>query len=81
LHTLSNGETKEVTTLYIGLSQAFYLTTNDAGCGEPSANGWVWKSKPELANTVRKAVNAVQDNSANARPVELPLTLKNDLQR
>jgi len=64
----------EVTTLYLGLGQAYYASANGdaAGFGSATAEGWAWTPANEAAAVILDAI-AVQKNEAPARFVQLPL--------
>ena len=49
LRTFPDGTRAEVTTVYLGLAQAYYTNSEGtlAGVGHPGPDGWVWK--PENA--------------------------------
>lgn len=68
------GESVEVDTIYLGLSQAFYVsrTGKSAGTGIPTDEGWVWTENPSLAASIRNAI-AVQQREAPPIFVELPV--------
>jgi uncharacterized phage infection (PIP) family protein YhgE len=71
---LPDGTSVEVTTLYIGLGQAYYASTNGkaAGVGVPSAQGWAWTPANESAAQIQKAI-AVFKNEQVAAFVPLPV--------
>ena len=79
LRELKNGSTVEVRTLYLGLGSAYYTTRtgDDAGTGLPSANGWIWKSRPELSEKIREAITVADNPSQEARFINLPVQLSN----
>ncbi|MBK1790150.1 DUF3450 family protein [Persicirhabdus sediminis] len=62
--------------LYLGLAQAYYVSGNgsNAGTGKPSADGWQWTAKPELAGSIRQAI-AIYEREAQPQLTELPLTI------
>ena len=79
IHTYSeireaDGEKLEVEVLYMGLSQAWYVdrTGKRAGIGRPTAEGWVWESKPKIASQIRKAIN-VQSKRETPAFAKLPI--------
>ncbi len=75
--TLPEGETREVRTLYLGLGQAFYLSSDGtrAGVGRPGEDGWEWSSRPDLAREIHRAFS-VYDNEIAPDFVRLPVTLE-----
>jgi len=71
---LPGGKSAEVTALYVGLGQAYYVTANGdaAGVGRPGPDGWVWTPANEHAASIAKAI-AVFKNEAPAEFVRLPV--------
>jgi len=71
---LQGGTRREVDVVYIGLARGFAVSGDDrwAAVGTPSGSGWKWSARPELATTVRKAVD-VAGNTVPAALVDLPL--------
>jgi hypothetical protein len=71
------GAEVQVKTLYLGLGQAWFVDKagDYAGIGVPTAEGWQWQPRPELAPRISKAI-AVYENTAPAAFVDLPVTLK-----
>jgi len=65
----------EVTTLYLGLGQAYYLSAGDAGYGYPGAQGWTWTSQPGLKASIARAIATIEGRAAEPAFVELPVTL------
>jgi hypothetical protein len=65
----------EVTTLYLGLGQAYYLSASDAGYGYPGAQGWTWTSQPGLKASIARAIATAEGRAAKPAFVELPVTL------
>lgn len=63
-----DGRRMEVEVLYLGMHQAWYVdrTGKSAGVGLPTAEGWIWQSKPEIASRVRTAIDIHQKNIAPA---------------
>ncbi|MCF7974943.1 MAG: DUF3450 domain-containing protein [Phycisphaerae bacterium] len=77
VRTLTNGQTAEVTALYIGLGQAYYTGSNGsiAGVGRPSENGWQWEPANEVADQVTDAVSILK-NEKVAGFVPLPVQIQ-----
>ncbi len=52
------GRSREMDVMYLGLAQAFAVSTDDqlAGIGRPMGSGWEWTWRPEIAAQVRQAV-------------------------
>jgi len=55
----ADGTEYSVDTLYLGLSQAFFVSQNGqrAGVGYPAEGVWQWADKPELAPRIRQALD------------------------
>jgi DNA repair exonuclease SbcCD ATPase subunit len=72
-----DGKQTQVETLYMGLSQAYYVdrTGSRAGVGVPSAKGWEWTPRNELAHAVTHVL-LVYRSEHPAEFIELPVTLK-----
>ncbi len=76
VRTLANGKPSEVRVLYVGLGQAYYLSTaGEAGIGRPSTNGWVWEASDGIAREVLKAIE-IQEGKRPPAFVSLPVVLK-----
>jgi hypothetical protein len=73
----SDGSMREVTTLYVGLAQAFFVSADDAGIGYPSDTGWVWESRNDLSDRIHKAVAMLKGNSYEIDYLLLPLSIRN----
>ena len=69
-------EGREVEVLYLGLAQAFYMDRKDqAGIGQPGADGWVWKAKPEIRPDLTAALESL-DKKRPPTMVTLPLEIR-----
>ncbi len=77
VRTLSDGSAVEVTALYIGIGQGYYVGANNtvAGVGTAAADGWVWKPDNAAAPAIAEAV-AILKNEKVAAFVHLPLDLQ-----
>ncbi|MDW7979102.1 MAG: DUF3450 family protein [Verrucomicrobiales bacterium] len=73
----TTGAEVQVETIYVGLAQAYFVDKSGryAGVGAPSANGWQWFERPELAERIRKAI-AVYKNAVPATFVALPVQIR-----
>ncbi len=73
---LPDGRLAEVTTMYFGLAQAFYVDGQGqyAGVGTPARGGWEWESRDEIAPAVRNAARFYRDRG-EAAYVQLPLKI------
>lgn len=74
---LSGGATAEVTALYIGIGQGYYVNGNGdvAGIGRSSKDGWVWTPANESAAEIAQSI-AILKNEAVASFVQLPVEIK-----
>ena len=67
---------REVEVLYLGLARAFYADRKDnAGIGQPSSDGWIWKSRPDIHDDLTTAF-ATLDKKLPPTMVSLPLEIK-----
>ncbi|MBL8858812.1 MAG: DUF3450 family protein [Planctomycetes bacterium] len=61
VRNLTSGKPSEVRTLYVGLTQAYYVSPGgEAGIGRPGADGWTWESAPSIAGEVMTAMDILQ---------------------
>jgi FtsZ-binding cell division protein ZapB len=74
---LSDGNNAEVTVLYVGLGQAYYVGADGtvAGVGYPSEDGWSWESANDAASRINDAV-AIMKNEKVAGFIPLPVDVK-----
>jgi hypothetical protein len=77
VRTLADGSVAEVTAVYVGLGQAYYVGANGtvAGVGYADADGWRWQPANEMAAQIGEAV-AILKNEKVAGFVLLPVTIK-----
>lgn len=77
VRTLPDGTAAEVTALYVGIGQAFYVGANGkvAGIGRPSSNGWVWTPADDAAPQIAETI-AILQNEQVASFVKLPFEIK-----
>ena len=67
---------REVDVLYLGLARAFYADKKEgAGIGEPGADGWNWKAKPEIRAELIAAFGML-DKKRPPAMVRLPLEIQ-----
>jgi hypothetical protein len=67
---------REAEVLYLGLARAFYADRKGkAGIGQPGADGWTWKSHPEIHSELTIAF-ATLDKKRPPTMVKLPLEIK-----
>jgi len=71
---LPDGSSAEVTVLYAGLGQAWYVGSDGetAGVGRAGPSGWTWLPAPDAAASIARAV-AILKNEEIAAFVQLPL--------
>ena len=74
---LANGTKAEVSVLYVGISQGYYVTNNGdaAGTGTAGAQGFEWTEANAAAPHVKAAI-AVLKNEQVARFVPLPIRIQ-----
>lgn len=75
--TLADGNTAEVTAIYFGLGQAYYIGANGkvAGVGRPAEDGWKWEPANDAAASIAEAV-AILKNEKAANFVPLPVKIQ-----
>lgn len=74
---LGDGNTAEVTAMYVGLGQGYYVTARGdaAGVGTATEEGWVWIPANESAAAIKRAI-AIHKNEDVADFVRLPVHIK-----
>jgi chromosome segregation ATPase len=74
---LADGTSAEVTAIYVGLGQAWYVGANGrvAGVGSATADGWVWTPADDAAPAIAEAI-AILRNEKVARFVPLPFRIQ-----
>lgn len=74
---LSNGTTAEVSTLYMGIAQGYYISRDGqfAGRGTAGEDGWVWTSADQDAAEIKLAFE-IQSNTQPAAFVRLPIAIQ-----
>ena len=72
---LSDGSSGEVRTIWFGLGAAYYISAGgvDAGIGIPTADGWEWKSQPQLAEAIQKVLQAADGQARETGFTPLPV--------
>jgi FtsZ-binding cell division protein ZapB len=77
VRTLGNGKTAEVTALYVGIGQAYYVSADKtaAGYGTVSGDGWIWTPANDAAEEVARAI-AILKNEDVADFVLLPVRIQ-----
>jgi len=77
VRTLSDGTSAEVTSLYVGIGQGYYVGAKGkiAGYGTITENGWKWRSANDDAAEIGRAV-AILKNEQVASFVNMPVEIK-----
>ncbi|AQT68794.1 hypothetical protein STSP2_01967 [Anaerohalosphaera lusitana] len=77
IRDLTDGSSIEVSTLYLGLGQAWYTNADGdiAGISVPAEDGWQWQQDNTIALNVKEAI-AVLNNEKVAEFIELPVKVK-----
>jgi len=74
VRTLSDGAPSEVKTLYIGLGQAYYVSSKgEAGTGRPDAEGWTWEPSATIGKDVNVALEILEGKHP---PAFVPLPVR-----
>ncbi|MEM9159472.1 MAG: DUF3450 family protein [Verrucomicrobiota bacterium] len=74
---MSDGSSKEVSTLYFGFALAYFADLNGeyAGYGYPEGDGWQWVEAKEYGTAILDAI-AMYEKNKQAAFVSLPVTIK-----
>ncbi len=74
---LPDGTSVEVSTMYVGIGQAYYASASGtvAGIGSANATEWTWTPANEHATAILNAI-AVQRNEQPAAFIQLPLRVE-----
>lgn len=77
VRALPDGTSAEVTALYLGLGQGYYVTANrlHAGIGTASESGWTWTPADQAAPAIARAARILA-NEEVAGFVRLPLEVR-----
>jgi hypothetical protein len=74
VRNLGDGKPTEVRTLYVGLTQAYYVSAQgEAGIGRPTPEGWQWEPSKTIASDVTTALEIIQGKHT---PAFVPLPVK-----
>ena len=78
LRTFPDGTRAEVTTVYLGLSQAYYTNREGtlAGIGHPGPDGWVWKPDNANGKKILLAVPILEGKEKGATFIDLPVKIQ-----
>jgi len=82
VRTLPDGTSAEVTAMYVGVGQGFYVTGDGkaAGIGASTTDGWAWTAADEAAAEVARAI-AILKNEQAADFVLLPVRIDQEASR
>ncbi|MEZ6194609.1 MAG: DUF3450 family protein [Planctomycetota bacterium] len=74
VRTLADGSTAQVTTIYLGISRAYYATADGkhAGVGADDGEAWTWRPADDAAPSIAKALK-ILDGEQLAEFVSLPV--------
>jgi hypothetical protein len=77
VRTLADGSSVEVTALYVGIGQGYYVNAKGdiAGFGTATADAWVWTPANEAGPAIAKEI-AIFENEAVASFVRLPIRIQ-----
>lgn len=76
VHNLADGKPSEVKAIYVGLTQAYYVSAcGEAGIGRPTADGWKWELSKAVYRDVLTALEILEGKQSPAF-VPLPVILK-----
>jgi len=77
VRTLADGTSAEVTALYVGIGQGYYVTAKGdaAGIGTATAAGWTWTPADDAAERIAKTI-AILKNEQPADFVRLPIRIE-----
>lgn len=74
IHNLADGKPSEVRAMYVGLAQAYYVSSGgEAGIGRPTVEGWRWEPSKAVASDVLVALEILQGKHT---PAFVPLPVK-----
>ena len=78
LRTFPDGTRAEVTTVYLGLSQAYYTNREGtlAGIGHPGPDSWVWKPDNANGKKILLAVHILEGKEKGATFIDLPVKIQ-----
>ncbi|NBQ65268.1 MAG: DUF3450 family protein, partial [Verrucomicrobia bacterium] len=78
LRTFADGTRAEVTTVYLGLAQAYYTNSEGtlAGVGHPGPEGWVWSPENAQGKQILMAVHMLEGKEKTAAFINLPVKIQ-----
>jgi septal ring factor EnvC (AmiA/AmiB activator) len=75
IRPLGEGKLVQVTTVYLGLGQAYYAAASgEAGIGRPGPDGWIWEPAASASREIVELLDIVQSKGSPkfvALPVEI----------
>jgi len=75
IRPLADGKLVQVTTVYLGLAQAYYASASgEAGIGRPGPEGWIWEPAASASREIVALLDIVQSKGSPkfvALPVEI----------
>lgn len=74
-HPLPQNEPAEVSVLYAGFGQAWYVGPEDAGFGFPTEDGWRWQRRSELRDAMARALDMHESMTVEREWIDLPVEL------
>jgi hypothetical protein len=74
-HPLPDNGPAEVSVLYAGFGQAWYVGPDDAGFGYPTEDGWRWQRRSDLRGAIAKALERHGAGTAEREAIDLPVEL------
>jgi hypothetical protein len=79
IFTIKDGTKVEMQVLYIGLSQAFAVSSDgkNAQIGKPAESGWEWRDRSEFAAEIQKAI-LVYSREVPPEILNLPISVKEE---
>ena len=74
VRNLADGRSVEVRSLYVGLAQAYYVSSSgEAGIGRPGPEGWQWDPSKSVAGETLRALEIIEGKQT---PAFVPLPVK-----
>jgi len=76
VRALPDGSSVQVTSMYVGLGQGYYVNDDQtiAGVGRPGPEGFIWTPANDKAMTIARAI-AILQNEVAAEFVQLPVVI------
>lgn len=77
---LEDGQSAEVSTIYLGLGQGYYVGANNdlGGRGPAGGDGWSWTATNDAAATIADAIS-IYENQMTADFVPLPMAVRGEI--